>query len=63
MNGRRRRRRHNRILIGDILVVVLLVGAMIGGWLYWPQRAVADIAIPMALLIAFVEWRRRSYGW
>jgi|HubBroStandDraft_2_1064218.scaffolds.fasta_scaffold3390576_1 hypothetical protein len=60
MNGRRRRR-IIRILRGDILVMALLIGAMLGAWLYWPQKAVADIAIPMALLIAFVEWRRRRW--
>jgi hypothetical protein len=59
----RRRRRRNRIFMGDIFVVALLFGAMLASWLYWPQKAVADIAILMALLIAFVEWRRRSYGW
>ena len=45
MNGRRPRH-HIRIRRGDILVVALLLGMMIGALLRWPEKAVADIAIP-----------------
>jgi hypothetical protein len=30
---------------------------MIGAWFCRPQKAVADIAIPAVLLIAFISWR------
>jgi hypothetical protein len=32
---------------------------MIGGLLLWPDKIIADVAIPTALLIAFVVWRDR----
>jgi hypothetical protein len=51
------RRRHIRILRGDVLVVVLLVGAAVTACVHWPEKAVAAIAIPMAVLVAFVSWR------
>jgi hypothetical protein len=57
MNGHRRRRYRIRILRGDVLVVLLLVGAAIAAWVRWPEKAVAAIAIPMAVLVAFVSWR------
>jgi hypothetical protein len=53
-----RRRRRIRILRGDILVAALLVGRMIGARLRWPEKAIADVAIPLALLIAFIFWRQ-----
>jgi hypothetical protein len=55
MKGRRRRR--IRILRGDILVLVLLLGATISAWLWRPEEAIADVAISAALLIAFIAWR------
>lgn len=57
MNSRHRRRRI-RILREDIVVAGLLFGAMIGALFYWPEKAIADVAIPAALLIAFISWRR-----
>jgi hypothetical protein len=59
MNRRRRRRYriHIRILRGDALVVALLMGAAVAACLHWPERTVADIAIPVAGLVAFVTWR------
>jgi hypothetical protein len=59
MNQRRRRIHiHIGILRADILVGALLLGMIAGALIRWPEKAVADIAIPMALLIAFVLWRR-----
>jgi hypothetical protein len=57
MNPGRCRRIHARILRGDVLVVVLLVGAAVAACVRWPDKAVAAIAIPMAVLVAFVMWR------
>jgi hypothetical protein len=56
MHGRRSRIRIRR---GDGLVAALLIGASLGALFRWPDKAVADIAIPTALLIAFVSWRNR----
>jgi hypothetical protein len=55
MNHRRRRR--IRILREDIAIMALLLSAMIGAWLCWPEKLVADIAAPTALMIAFISWR------
>jgi hypothetical protein len=55
MNHRRRRR--IRILREDIAIMALLLSAMIGAWLCWPDKLVADIAAPTALMIAFISWR------
>jgi hypothetical protein len=60
MNGRRRR---IRILRGDILVTALLTGGSLCALLRWPDQAVADVAIPVALLILFIEWRRQRQRW
>jgi hypothetical protein len=53
----RRRRKRIRIVRGDVLVAAVLFGAMMGALIYWPEKAVADIAIPAALLTAFFSWR------
>jgi hypothetical protein len=37
--------------------MALLFGAMIGASLCWPEKLVADIATPTALMIAFISWR------
>jgi hypothetical protein len=59
---RRRRTIHFRILLGDVLVVALLVAALVAAWIHWPQKAIADIAIPLAALVAFAEWRLSRPG-
>jgi hypothetical protein len=35
----------------------MLFGAMVVAALLWPDKLLADIAIPTALLILFVIWR------
>jgi hypothetical protein len=62
MNRRRRRRPRIRILRGDVLVVVLLLGAAVVAYVVWPEMAVADIAMPMGALIVFVTWRLSRTG-
>jgi hypothetical protein len=57
MNGRRRRRYRIRILRGDVLMVMLLVSASVVACAFCPEKAVADIVIPSAALVAFVAWR------
>jgi uncharacterized membrane protein YeiB len=57
MNGRRHRRYRIRILRGDVLVALLLVGAAVAACVRWAEKAVATIAIPIVLLIALVAWR------
>jgi fatty acid desaturase len=57
MNDRRKRRLRIRILGGDMVMVALLIAAAAAACAYWPQKAVAAIAIPMAALVAFVSWR------
>jgi hypothetical protein len=56
-------RRHPRISIrirrGDILVALVLLACMIGALLLWPDKILADVAIPIALLTTFVVWRDR----
>lgn len=37
--------------------MVLLSGTTIVAWVYWPHRVVADGAISLALLVAFIRWR------
>jgi uncharacterized membrane protein (Fun14 family) len=58
MNGRRPRR---RIVIRfhwvDILIVLALFAVMISALIRWPDKILADIALPTAFLIAFVLWR------
>jgi hypothetical protein len=60
MNGRRRRR---HIILGfrwvDILIVLALLAVTVSALLRWPDKVLADVAIPTAFLIAFVLWRER----
>jgi hypothetical protein len=53
------RRRRHRIIIrrGDVLVAAALLAVMISAVLRWPDKVLADVAIPTAFLIAFVVWR------
>jgi hypothetical protein len=55
---------HRRITIrirrADILVASLLLASMIGALYRWPDKILADVAIPIAVLIAFVAWRDRN---
>jgi len=32
---------------------------MISAFISWPDKILADVAIPTALLIAFIVWRER----
>jgi hypothetical protein len=57
--GSQMARRRIRILRGDVLVVALPVGAAGAAYAHWPKKAVADIAVTMAALVAFVSWRLR----
>jgi hypothetical protein len=58
MNGRRRPK---RIVIRfrwvDILIALALLAVMISALIRWPDKILADIALPIAFLIAFVLWR------
>jgi hypothetical protein len=60
MNGHRRRHRI-RIFRTDLLVALLLVGAGIGACVRWPEKVVAAIAIPMAVLVALLAWRSSRF--
>jgi|HubBroStandDraft_6_1064221.scaffolds.fasta_scaffold59678_1 hypothetical protein len=61
MNSRRRR----RVLLVirfrwvDALIVMALFAVMVSAILRWPEKLIADIAIPTAFLIAFIMWRER----
>jgi hypothetical protein len=57
----RNRRRRIRIVIRwvDALIVIALFAVMVSAILRWPEKLVADIAIPTAFLIAFTVWRER----
>jgi hypothetical protein len=60
MNGRRRRRRiviHIRFRWVDALMVVTLLTVMVTALIRWPDKILVDVAIPIAILIAFVVWR------
>jgi hypothetical protein len=53
-----RRRRHRIVIRGvDVLVAAALLAVMISAVLRWPDKALADVAIPTAFLIVFVVWR------
>jgi hypothetical protein len=56
-----RHRRRIRLVIpfrwGDALIVMALLAVMVSALIRWPEKFVADIAIPTAFLIAFVVWR------
>lgn len=60
MNGRRRRR---RIVIRfrwvDALIVLALLAVMVSAIIRWPDKIIADVALPTAFFIAFVLWRGR----
>jgi hypothetical protein len=43
----------------DMLIFMALFAVMISAILRWPDKVVADIALPTAFLIAFVLWRER----
>jgi len=60
MKGHRRRHRI-RIFRSDILVALLLISAAIAACMRWPEKAVAAIAISMAVLIALVSWRSSRF--
>jgi hypothetical protein len=53
----RNRRPRIRIDIIDVLVIVALFVVMVGAIILWPEKFIADVAIPTAFLIAFVTWR------
>jgi len=59
MNRRRRRR---RIIIRfrwvDILIVLAVLAVMVSALIRWPDKLLADVALPVAFLIVFVLWRK-----
>jgi hypothetical protein len=57
MNRRRYRRWRIRILRADLLVVAVLFGGTVAACNLWPEKAVADIAIAAAALVAYISWR------
>jgi hypothetical protein len=61
MNSRRRRRmllviRYQWV---DALIVIVLLATVVGAIIRWPEKLVADIAFPIAIVIAFMVWRER----
>jgi len=61
MNSRRRRRmllviRYQWV---DALIVIVLLATVVGALVRWPDRKLADVAIPIAIVTAFVVWRER----
>jgi hypothetical protein len=58
---RRRRRRRPVLLIAapavDISVLLVLGAAGTIGLIYWPDYYLADLAIPIALIVVFVKLR------
>jgi len=42
-----------------MLIFVALFAVMISALLRWPDKAVADVALPMAFLVAFIWWQKR----
>jgi len=42
-----------------MLIFAALFAVMISALLRWPDKAVADVAFPMAFLVTFVWWRDR----
>jgi hypothetical protein len=60
MERRRRNRRvHIRFGSVDILLAVTLLAVMAASLVRWPDKLIADVAIPTAILIAFAVWRER----
>jgi len=59
MKRRRRRRFHIRFGSVDMLCAVALLAVMVASVVRWPDKILADIAIPTAILIAFAIWRER----
>jgi hypothetical protein len=59
MNRWRRRRIHIRFSGVNILVAVALFAVMVTSLVRWPDKILADVAIPTAILIAFTVWRQR----
>jgi hypothetical protein len=43
----------------DAMIVMALFAVMVSAIIRWPEKLVADIAIPTAFLIAFIMWRER----
>jgi hypothetical protein len=43
----------------DILIVLALFAVMVSALIRWPDKILADVALPIAFLIAFVLWRER----
>jgi hypothetical protein len=59
MNRRRRMLLVIRFRWVDALIVMALFAVMVSAVLRWPEKLIADIAIPTAFLIAFMVWRDR----
>jgi hypothetical protein len=56
---RRRRRIVIRFRLTDALMVLALFAVMVSALIRWPDKIIADVALPTAFLIAFVLWRER----
>jgi hypothetical protein len=59
MERRRQRRIHIRFGSVDILCAVALLAVVVASLVRWPDKILADVALPTAILIAFVIWRER----
>jgi hypothetical protein len=57
---RRRRRISIHFRWPETLVAFVLLASMIAALIRWPDKVLADVAIPTAILIAFVVWRDRK---
>ena len=55
--NRRRRRRAMRYDWADVLIAAAAMMVAIAALLRWPEKILADIAIPTAFLVAFMVWR------
>jgi hypothetical protein len=56
---RPRRRFVIRFRMTDALIVLALFAVMVSALIRWPDKLLADVALPTAFLIAFVLWRER----
>jgi hypothetical protein len=43
----------------DALMAAALFAVMVTALIRWPDKIIADVALPSAILIAFVVWRAR----
>ena len=50
---------HVRFLRGDLLIAVAVFAVMVTSLVRWPDKIFVDVAIPTAILLAFVVWRAR----